>query len=139
MLGYAPDELIGRKMHELIHHTKPDGTPYPETDCPIFHAAPSGQATRSEEDVLFREDGAQFAAEYSSSPIRQRREITGAIITFQDITRESVEKRRCARATTARRRSWKQRWIASSQSTPRAAFWSSIPPLSRPSAIAKQT
>ena len=29
MLGYAVDELVGGAMHPMVHHTYPDGTPYP--------------------------------------------------------------------------------------------------------------
>lgn len=73
-------------MHKLIHRSKPDGSPYPEADCPIFQAARSGRATRSEDDVLFRKDGTQFAAQYSCSPIWGHGALTGAIVTFLDIT-----------------------------------------------------
>jgi PAS domain S-box-containing protein len=86
MLGYSAEEMIGRNMHELIHHTKPNGKPYPESECPIFLAAHSGQTTRSEDDVLFRRDGSSFPAEYSSSPILSSGSVSGAIVTFLDIT-----------------------------------------------------
>lgn len=93
-LGYSPDEMLGQNMHQLIHHTHPDGTPYQEVDCPIFRAAQSGNATRSEDDVLFRRDGTSFAAEYSSSPIVTAGKTTGAIVTFLDITgRKRAEQR----------------------------------------------
>src|ERR1700751_4473929 len=61
MLGYAPDELLGRNMHELIHYNRPNGSAYSEDDCPIFKAARSGKATRSEDDVLWRKNGTSFA------------------------------------------------------------------------------
>src|SRR6185437_1475909 len=35
MLGYNHDEILGRKMHELIHHTRSDGTAYPSEESPI--------------------------------------------------------------------------------------------------------
>ncbi len=94
MLGYAADEMIGRNMHELIHHSKPDGTPYPEEECPIFRAARSGEPVRSEDDVLFRKDGSAFPAGYSSSPIVKNGDTSGAIITFLDISaRKRAEQR----------------------------------------------
>ncbi len=31
MLGYEPGEMVGENMHDLVHHTRPDGTPYPKT------------------------------------------------------------------------------------------------------------
>jgi PAS domain S-box-containing protein len=86
MLGYAPDEVLGANMHDLIHHTRADGIPYPEEDCPIYHAVRSGERARVEEDVLWRKDGTSFPAEYGSSPIRERGRIVGAVVTFQDIS-----------------------------------------------------
>ena len=29
LLGYAPDELLGRSLHSIAHHSHADGTPYP--------------------------------------------------------------------------------------------------------------
>jgi PAS domain S-box-containing protein len=86
MLGYAADEMMGRNMHEMIHHTRVDGAPYPESECPIFRAISSGQTMRSEDEILFRKDGSSFPAEYSSAPIRKGGKITGAVIAFIDIT-----------------------------------------------------
>ncbi|HEX4749745.1 MAG TPA: PAS domain S-box protein [Bryobacteraceae bacterium] len=94
MLGYEPQEMHGRNMHGLIHHTRPNGDPYPEAECPIFEAAHSGRPTRCEDDVLFRRDGTTFAAEYSSSPILKEGVVAGTIITFIDISvRKKAEER----------------------------------------------
>jgi PAS domain S-box-containing protein len=94
LLGYQPAEMIGRNMHQLIHHSRADGSPYVEAECPIFHAVRAGLPTRSEDDVLFRKDGTSFRAEYSSSPIIKDGVVTGAIVTFLDITaRKRAEER----------------------------------------------
>jgi len=94
LLGYTPDEMVGRNMHGLIHHTRPDGTAYPEAECPIFRVVHSKQATRSDNEVLFRKDGSSFPAQYSSSPIRRGRATAGAIVTFSDISgRRRAEQR----------------------------------------------
>ncbi len=36
MLGYDPDELTGREIHEVIHHSHADGTPYSRITSPIL-------------------------------------------------------------------------------------------------------
>jgi PAS domain S-box-containing protein len=86
MLGYSPEEVLGENMHDLIHHTRPDGSRYPEDECPIFHAVRSGEGVRVEDDVLWRRDGTSFPAEYGSSPIREQGRIVGAVVTFMDIS-----------------------------------------------------
>jgi PAS domain S-box-containing protein len=86
MLGYEPDEVLGRDVHALIHHSYPDGSPYPEEECPIHHAFKTGQRRRVRDEVLWRKDGSSFPAEYSSHPILEDGEIRGTVVTFDDIT-----------------------------------------------------
>ncbi|MCP4285248.1 MAG: transporter substrate-binding domain-containing protein, partial [Gammaproteobacteria bacterium] len=80
------DELIGRNMHDLIHHNRPDGSTYPTDECPIIRAALSGEGAHVDSEVLWRADGSCFPAEYWSYPIRRNGELTGAVVTFLDIT-----------------------------------------------------
>lgn len=86
MLGYEPVEVIGLNMHELIHHTRQDGQPYPERDCPIFNAFRQGQSCRIDNEVLWRRDGTSFPAEYTSHPVVDNGMVLGAMATIVDIT-----------------------------------------------------
>ena len=86
MLGYRPEQVLGRNMHDLMHHTRADGSHYPAEQCPIYRAFRQGQSCRLDGDVLWRADGASFHAEYSSYPIFDRDRITGAVVTFVDIS-----------------------------------------------------
>lgn len=90
MLGRTTTEVLGANMHELIHHSHPDGAHYPEAACPIFDAFRRGVPCRIEDDVLWRADGSSFAAEYASYPILREDgghpEVLGAVVTFVDIT-----------------------------------------------------
>jgi len=86
LLGYKPDAVLGREMHELIHHTHTDGGRYEMTECPIFRAFRQGDSARVDCDVLWRADGSSFSAEYSSHPIVEDGQITGAVVTFTDIS-----------------------------------------------------
>jgi len=86
MLGYRPDELLGRNIHELAHHTRPDGTPYPIEHCPIVRAFRTGQPCRLDNEILWRRDGTSFSAEYAAHPIVEHLGIIGAVVTFNDIT-----------------------------------------------------
>lgn len=86
MLGYRVDEVLGQNMHRLIHHSHGDGRSYEETSCPIFRAFQRGQSCRIDCEVLWRADQTQFPAEYSSYPIFEDGQITGAVVTFADIS-----------------------------------------------------
>jgi PAS domain S-box-containing protein len=94
MIGFEPDELLGRNMHELTHHARADGTPYPEAECPIFNAFRQGLPCRIDSEVFWRRDGTAFPVEYSSHPILDGAVVRGAVVTFVDIT----ERRRAADA-----------------------------------------
>ncbi|HEX5726970.1 MAG TPA: GAF domain-containing protein, partial [Longimicrobiaceae bacterium] len=75
LLGYAPEEMAGRDAHDLFHHSRPDGTPYPKAECPISRAARAGRSVRVEEDVLWRRDGTPLPVMYASSPVRRDGEV----------------------------------------------------------------
>ena len=86
-LGYASgEELVGGNMHDLIHHTRQDGSPYPQEDCPLLHTLTSGRSVRLENEMLWRKDGTSFIAEYSSFPIISGGVVTGSVITFSDVS-----------------------------------------------------
>lgn len=86
MLGYDVDELIGRPMHELIHHSYPDGSPYPAEQCPMYAAFTDGRVRTVTNEVLWRKDRSSFPVEYTSTPSRKDGEIVGAVVVFRDIT-----------------------------------------------------
>ena len=87
MLGYkSEDDLLGKDMHELIHHTLPDGTPYPTEDCHVRHATLAGKSSHIDNEVHWRADGSSFPVEYWSHPIRRNDEVIGSVVTFFDIS-----------------------------------------------------
>lgn len=86
MLGYRPEEVIGKNMHALIHHHRADGSPYPSEDCRIYAAFLKGEGYHVENEMMWRKDGTAFPVEYSSFPVSERGVITGAVVTFTDIT-----------------------------------------------------
>ncbi len=91
MIGWDVDQLVGRDLHQVMHHTRPDGSPYPKEDCPALQALTDGKP-RSRREVFWRKDGSSFPAEYTCTPICENNHIVGAVQTFQDITeRRSVE------------------------------------------------
>lgn len=86
-LGYAEQkQVLGKNMHELIHHTKPNGTKCNQQECQIYKAFKEGTGTHSTDEIFWRSDGTNFSAEFFSYPIRQKGIITGSVVTFWDIT-----------------------------------------------------
>lgn len=86
MLGWSAEELVGTNMHELVHHTHPDGSHYHHEDCPIYQAFRDGIVHRVEDEIFWRKDGSALPVEYTSTPIRDRGKLIGAVIIFRDIT-----------------------------------------------------
>jgi len=86
LIGYRPEEVMGRNVHNLIHHHKPDGSVYPIEECPIYSAFKKGEGCSVDTEVIWRRDGTPVLVEYSSFPILEVGSITGAVITVADIT-----------------------------------------------------
>ena len=87
ILGYdSDDDLLGRNMHELVHHTRPNGEPYPMVECRIYQAFRVGEGVHVDDEVMWRADGTSFLAEYWSYPMERDGEPTGSVLTFLDIT-----------------------------------------------------
>jgi two-component system, sensor histidine kinase and response regulator len=86
MIDYRPEEALGRNMHDLVHHHKPDGSIYPVDECPVFRAFKNGEGCRVDTEVIWRRDGTSIPVEYSSFPILEGTKITGAVVTVLDIT-----------------------------------------------------
>ncbi|MCC7166158.1 MAG: PAS domain S-box protein [Rhodospirillales bacterium] len=91
LLGFTSAELVGQPIHALIHHSHADGRAYDLANCPMWRAYAKGEVSQIEDEVLWRKDKTSFAAEYSAMPIAKDGVITGAVVTFRDI---SEKKRR---------------------------------------------
>ena len=93
MTGFSREELIGHDSHALLHHTREDGTPYPAQECPVTRSFRTGEGARRTDEVYWRRDGTSFPVEYSSYPLFEDDEITGAVVTFFDRTARRTAQR----------------------------------------------
>jgi PAS domain S-box-containing protein len=93
LLGYrAPEDLLGKNMHALVHHTLADGTPYHEEKCQISVGLRGRTAIHLADEVLWRADESHFRAEYRSYPMYKSGTFVGSVVTFFDISeRKSAE------------------------------------------------
>ena len=99
MLGFTVEELVGGNAHALIHHSRPDGSPYPPEECAMASAARVG-GVGSGQDVVWRKDGTSFPIEFTASPVLADDGGEGAIVVFRDIS-ERLEVERAKDAFTS--------------------------------------
>ncbi len=100
MLGHKSEEALGRNMHQLIHHSRPDGSPCPVDQCLVFRTFMKGEGCRVDDEVFWKSDGTAFPVEYSSFPMIEDGVIRGAVVTFIDITERKSRERELVRANT---------------------------------------
>lgn len=90
MCGYKAEEIIGNSGHETWHHSRADGSAYPAKECPIYSAYKDGTTNRRDDEVFWRKDGSSFPVEYVSTPIREDDVLSGAVVTFNDVTEQKT-------------------------------------------------
>ncbi|MGL5098408.1 MAG: PAS domain-containing protein, partial [Planctomycetia bacterium] len=86
MLGWRPEELVGRRMHDVCHHGRHDDLLHPPGDCPILYATREGKGRRVRDETYWRKDGTSFPVEYASHPMIECGVVKGAVVTFTDVS-----------------------------------------------------
>ena len=87
LLGYETEaELLGHNMHQLIHHTRQDGEPYPVEDCQIYQAHREERGMHLGDEIVWRADGTSCPVEYWSYPVRHEDHLIGSVVSFVDIS-----------------------------------------------------
>ncbi len=85
MLGWKQEELKGKSHHKLVHHSHADGSHYHEEDCPIYMAYKDGKVHFNSDDIFWTKDDTHFPVEYTSTPIFDGNQLTGAVVVFRDL------------------------------------------------------
>jgi polar amino acid transport system substrate-binding protein len=86
MLGYEFRELLGCEIHQTTHHSYPNGSPYPESECKMRAAYREARTVSVDDEVLWRRDGTSFPVEYTAVPMRQGDQVIGSVVVVRDIT-----------------------------------------------------
>ncbi|MBM3832584.1 MAG: PAS domain S-box protein [Verrucomicrobia bacterium] len=89
-IGWTIPELVNQSEHSILRHSNSDGRPYREDDCPICDPLRAGEPFRSEDEVLWREDGTSFHAAYARTSIVEDGKLVGAVVVFKDITSQKL-------------------------------------------------
>jgi PAS domain S-box-containing protein len=89
VLGWTADELLGRPQHQMVHHSRADGSPHPLADCPIHRVLATGEAERIDQDVFWTRDGDPISVQYIATPVFDAaRTICGVVVAFRDVGAE---------------------------------------------------
>ena len=86
MFGRSAEQMIGQPIHALTHHSHPDGSPFPHTDCPTSLTLRDGQPRHVEDEHFWRADGSHFPVSYYTAQIRDGQQVIGAVVIFEDIS-----------------------------------------------------
>ncbi|SHN04789.1 DNA-binding protein Fis [Roseibium suaedae] len=98
MLGWDTEDLLGKPIHNIIHHHHQDGSVYKAHDCPIYQAFRSEKVNRVEDEVFWRKDGRPIQVEYISTPIYDRNVLAGAVVIFRDVTERKLNDKKLREA-----------------------------------------
>jgi two-component system cell cycle sensor histidine kinase/response regulator CckA len=101
--GWTSEDLLGKNPQDYLHHSRPDGTRYTREDCPLLDMYDDGIPRRIYDEVFWRKDGSSFPVEYFATPIQENGVISGAVITFRDVS-EQHHARKVLRESEARYR-----------------------------------
>lgn len=102
MLGCSVNEILQMSnTHDIFHHTKPDGSPYPKNECSMYQAAINGTPAKIENELFWRKDGTSFPVEYSVTPVRHDGVSEGVVVVFRDIS-EKMEQDKLLRQAALR-------------------------------------
>lgn len=100
LFGWSSNELVGRKMHDLIHYKHVDGSPFPAEECPGLQVLKTGTVLWNQEDMFIRKDGTFLNVSYNSSPIQSEDgAVVGLVVVFQDITAQKGAEERIRRGS----------------------------------------
>lgn len=89
LLGYDSEEFRNVYNHNLIHHSRSDGRPYPIEECPIYRSIREGVSRFVEGEVFWRKDGTSLLVEYRVNPLFENGQPAGAVVVFKDVTSQS--------------------------------------------------
>ena len=95
ILGWQEKDILGKPIHDIHHHSHPDGSHYPREECPIYAALNDGEIHRVDNEVFWSVEGQPVPVEYTSTPIWQDEKLAGAVVVFRDVSeRKKMELQR---------------------------------------------
>jgi PAS domain S-box-containing protein len=90
LLGWKKSELVGRSIHDIIHHSYDSGEQYHAHNCPIYSAFKDGAIHNVDDEVFWDKSGKPIAVEYKSTPVTENGLLIGAVVIFRDISQRKL-------------------------------------------------
>ncbi|MFF5431727.1 PAS domain-containing protein [Streptomyces griseofuscus] len=84
ILGYRAGELGGKELHNLVLHSRADGSPFPYAESPLADTLRSGRKHRVRGQVLWSKGDHQVPVDLTTAPVRDGDQLVGAVMTFTD-------------------------------------------------------
>jgi PAS domain S-box-containing protein len=112
MTGLAAEEQLGRDQHAVIHGRRPDGSPYPRHECPVWNALRSGRTVTAEDEVFWHRDGTPVPVELIAVPTVEDGAVTGVVVSFRDLTDRLAARRQAAELRRVTERAAEQRSLS---------------------------
>ncbi|MER5574304.1 PAS domain-containing protein, partial [Streptomyces massasporeus] len=84
ILGFRASDLGGRELHNLVLHSRADGSPFPYEDSPLADTLRSGRKHRVRGQVLYAKNGGKVPVDLTTAPVRDGDQLVGAVMTFTD-------------------------------------------------------
>ena len=112
MTGLAAEEQLGRDQHAVIHGRRPDGSPYPKHECPVWDALRSGRTVTAEDEVFWHRDGTPVPVELIAVPTVEDGAVTGVVVSFRDLTDRLAARRQAAELRRVTERAAEQRALS---------------------------
>ena len=112
MTGLAAEEQLGRDQHAVIHGRRPDGSPYPKHECPVWNALRSGRTVTAEDEVFWHRDGTPVPVELIAVPTVEDGAVTGVVVSFRDLTDRLAARRQSAELRRVTERAAEQRALS---------------------------
>ncbi len=102
LLGRAPSDLLGKHVHDIVMHSRADGSRFPTQDSPLTRVLEYGEMGFTSDEVFWRSDGTSLPVRLSSRPMMDGGRVRGAVLSFVDLTQIREVEARLRKALRAR-------------------------------------
>ena len=110
--GLAAEEQPGRDQYAVIHGRRPDGSPYPKQECPVWRALATGRPVTADQEVFWHRDGTPVPVELIAVPAVEDGAVTGVVVSFRDLTDRLAARRQAAELQRVTERAAEQRALS---------------------------